>query len=273
MVTYGYPNEHLAQDLAIARWLTATVVEVLPLWRALPDPAPLRRACAEAGVAVHSVHGSWGGQSITTARVDLANPDWTGREASVDDLRRCLDWLAAVEGRFLVVHPGGLSLPSEEPARRAALMQSLDELADHIGSANLRICVENMPPGVHPGQSMADLHDLVEVLDRPEVGLALDTGHAHLSTALASETRSAGHHLWTTHVHDNDGHSDTHLPPGSGGIAWSDWPAALDAIGYRGPILLECIRHLRENPESRSGQLRALLRSLTDPEGESPPPN
>jgi sugar phosphate isomerase/epimerase len=263
MITYGYPREHLAQDLAIAGWLGATVVEVLPYWRALPDPAPVRKACDEAGLGIHSAHACWGGQSIAAPRVDLAEPEPAARRASLDDVKRCLDWLAAVGGRYLVVHPGGISERTHQSARTEALLQSLEGLADHVGRSELKVCVENMPPGVHPGERMADLCALIERLARPQVGLALDSGHAHLSGSVGSETRAAGPWLCTTHVHDNLGSSDAHLPPGSGNIDWSAWLESLDAVAYRGPILLECIRFLRENPASCDDRLHEQLRALT----------
>jgi sugar phosphate isomerase/epimerase len=107
-----------------------------------------------------------------------------------------------------------------------------------------------MPPGVHPGSRMADLTDLLVELNHPRLALALDTGHANLTANAAEETRAAGSLLATTHVHDNNGRKDSHEPPGCGTIDWAAWGEALDRIGYEGPIMLECIRHLREHPGS-----------------------
>jgi sugar phosphate isomerase/epimerase len=56
--------------------------------------------------------------------------------------------------------------------------------------------------------------------------------------------------LSPTHVHDNNGRQDAHLPPGHGTVDWPGWGRMLDSIGYAGPIVLECIKHLREHPES-----------------------
>jgi sugar phosphate isomerase/epimerase len=48
-----------------------------------------------------------------------------------------------------------------------------------------------------------------------------------------------------------------------GTLDWPAWLAALDAIDYRGPIVLECIRHLRNFPESLSEDFKGLLQTLT----------
>jgi sugar phosphate isomerase/epimerase len=263
MVAYGFPTVDLAAELALARRIGASLLEALPEWRTLPDPGLFRRQATEAGLAVHSAHGCWGGQAISAWRVDLGEPSAPAHRAAVDDLKQCVDWLATAGGTCLVVHPGGLSEPADAPARRAALARGLLALADHARGTGVTLCVENMPPGVHPGSRMADLFALLVELDRPELALALDTGHAHITATAVTETHAAGRLLRTTHVHDNDGRQDVHLPPGLGTLDWPAWLEALDAVDYHGPIMLECVRHLRNDPESPSDALRGLLRRLT----------
>ena len=261
MVAYGFPDLAFADDLELARRLGASVLEIFPDWQRFPDPRPLRAQVAAAGLAIHSAHGCWGGQTIRAERVDLGLPDQEPRRESVEDLERCIDWLAEAGGTCLVVHPGGLSDPSQTEARRDALAGSLRLLAEHARGTGVILCVENMPPGVHPGSRMADLFALVAELNEPAVALALDTGHAHISATVPSETHTAGRLLRTTHVHDNNGRSDTHHPPGLGTIDWPEWAKALDAINYRGPIMLECVRHLRKHPECLD-DVRALLKLI-----------
>jgi sugar phosphate isomerase/epimerase len=263
MISYGFPKVAVADDLALAARIGARRLEVLPDWPALPDPTALRALVADLGLTIHSAHGCWGGTSIRAPRVDLGDPEPAGRRASRDDLRVCIDWLAAAGGTYLVVHPGGLSEPSRADARRSALAESLRELAEHARGAGMVVCVENMPPGVHPGSRMADLAAIVAEVDRPELALALDTGHANITATAASETLAAGRWLRTTHVHDNDGRADSHLPPGLGTVDWDGWVAALDRVGYDGPIMLECIRFLRRKPESLDAALHRLLVRIT----------
>ena len=267
MIVHGYPRGDVAVDLAIAARLAAELVEILPLWSAYPDPHEIRSRVADAGMAIHSAHGCWGGQSIQASRVDLGSIDPATWAASLDDLRRCVDWLEAAGGSFLVVHPGGLSDPEDSESRARALSAGLVALADHAAGTRVTLCVENMPPGVHPGSKMGDLHRIVAELAHPGIALVLDTGHAQISGDLGTETLAAGRLLRTTHVHDNDGRQDSHRPPGLGSVDWGSWVAGLDAIGYRGPIVLECIRHLREKPESLDDDLLSLLRKMAGSEG------
>ncbi len=260
MIIYGFDGVGLDTELDLAQRLGVAVLEILPDWRLLPDPTVVRRAAAERGLSIHSAHGCWGGRSIRASRVDLAD-DAVYRE-SADDLKRCIDWIQQAGGTCLVVHPGGLSAAENRAARRGCLAQGLIELAEHAAGSNVVVCVENMPPGVHPGSLMSELFELVTELNRPELALALDTGHAHISADLCAETAAAGSLLTTTHVHDNDGRRDTHDVPGHGTIDWDSWANALDRIGYHGPIMLECIRQLREDTTLYRPEVLAPLARL-----------
>jgi sugar phosphate isomerase/epimerase len=271
MITYGYPKLSLDSELDLAERLGAQILEILPVWRLFPDPQTLRDVVADRGLSIHSAHGCWGGQTIKAFRVDLGATDPAAHRESVDDLKRCVDWLEAAGGKFLVIHPGGLSLPIDRAARREALARGLIELAENAEGSRVVLCVENMPPGVFPGGRMEELFELLVELAIPRLALALDTGHAHISADLSTETLAAGHLLTTTHVHDNDGRQDSHNPPGQGTIDWSAWASALDHIDYHGPIMLECVRQIRINPASFSSQVLAPLLRKTDPaQGREP---
>ena len=271
MIVYGYPRADLDGELAIAQRIGATHLEILPDWRSYPDPTDLVARVADSGLTIHSAHGCWGGQTIQARQVDLASLDPTIRAESAVDIRACVDWLHRAGGSFLVVHPGGLSDSANRSARHAALVDMLADLATVAEGAGVMLCVENMPPGVYPGSRMADLVSVVAEVDSPSVALAMDTGHAYLTAmseqandpGLEATSRAAGRRLATTHVHDNNGRQDVHWPPGAGGIDWDGWVRHLDAIDYRGPILLECIRHLRQHPKVIDEAFLARLRKMT----------
>lgn len=263
MIAYGFPRLNVEVDLAIASRIGADCLEILPDWSDYPDPIRLKVLAEHRGLKIHSAHGCWGGQSIRARRVDLGSLDRSTRNASLEDLKRCLDWLAGSGGTFLIVHPGVLSDSEESRSRRLALGESLQALAEYADEAGRVVCVENMPPGVHPGSRMTELVDLVAEIDHPSLTLALDTGHAHISNSVVHETLVAGARLQTTHVHDNNGRQDSHEPPGDGTIDWLAWVDALDLIGYEGPIMLECIRKLRRDPERIDAGFLRLLDQLT----------
>lgn len=260
MVVHSPKGPLLQHDLALAARLGASVVEVLPQWHSLPDPAQVRETIEHSGLKLWSVHGPWGGQAIKATRVDLADLNESLRQDSIDDLLRALDWSASVGAQVVVVHPGGLSVDEELGERTDRLTQSLDILSLEAASRNIRIGVENMPRGVFPGSRMADLAEIIRRINRPTaLGLVLDTGHARISGDTCQETLAAQGLLISTHVHDNDGRSDSHRPPGEGVIDWPAWFAALGQIGYSGPVMLECVKALRERTEPELLEWRRLF--------------
>jgi sugar phosphate isomerase/epimerase len=48
-----------------------------------------------------------------------------------------------------------------------------------------------------------------------------------------------GERLIATHVHDNNGKGDQHLPPLMGNINWSDFVSSLNDVHYSTPIIVE----------------------------------
>ena len=114
MITYCYRGIDLDDELELAGKLGASVLEILPGWSSLPDPSALAVRVRDRGFRVHSAHGCWGGQTIRAQRVDLGSTDASTHQESIDDIMRCIDWLAIAGGTCLVVHPGGLSDETEQ---------------------------------------------------------------------------------------------------------------------------------------------------------------
>jgi sugar phosphate isomerase/epimerase len=94
-----------------------------------------------------------------------------------------------------------------------------------------------IPNALSTPESLVAMVD--DELDLPNVGICLDLGHAHMMGDAIEAIDAVSELLVATHVHDNHGTRDEHLPPFDGTI---DWPAALIAlqkIGYEGTLMLE----------------------------------
>jgi sugar phosphate isomerase/epimerase len=102
---------------------------------------------------------------------------------------------------------------------------------------NVRIALEVMPNKLSSAGAIC--HLIEDELDGLDVGICLDYGHANLMGDLSDAIETVGGHLWTTHVHDNDGRKDDHRVPFAGRI---DWDAAImetQKIGYDGVLMFE----------------------------------
>ena len=108
MVTYGYPDIELEDELVSRLRIGASLLEILPEWSRLPDPALVRRQSADRGLSIHSAHGCWGGRTIRARRVDLGATD-PSTPSRIDRRPEGLRGLAGGSGRQV----------SGRPSRRA----------------------------------------------------------------------------------------------------------------------------------------------------------
>ena len=191
---------------------------------------------------VHSMHapivdairgGKWVGS------FSIAAGDEARRKAAVAEAAAALNVAAAVPFTFLVVHlgvPDGQAAPAHDNQPDAA-RRSVEEIVALAADVNVRVALEVMPNRLSSAASIC--HLIEEQLDGLDVGICLDYGHANLMGDLQDAIETVSGHLWTTHVHDNDGRRDDHRVPFAGRI---DWDAAImetQKIGYDGVLMFE----------------------------------
>jgi sugar phosphate isomerase/epimerase len=202
----------------------------------------LARWLNETGLRLHAIHapvtesvehGRWGSpltNASSQARV---------REHAVAETRAALELARRVPVRVLVVHmglPDGLLQAPGENSRDAA-RRSLQEIASMTDPLGVQIALENIPNAIStPDAIVAMIEDELELSG---VGACLDVGHAHLMGGVVDAVETLSGLLLTTHVHDNLGQRDEHLPPGEGTIAWASVMMALQKVGYEGLMVME----------------------------------
>lgn len=184
--------------------------------------ATVREMTADYGLVAWSLH-AWVGGDVLTAE---------GRAQTLSYLTRAGQVALGLGVERVVHHANGASLEGEGERR-------LEAEAETIAAAwqpGYRFALECM-------KTVAQMEYTVALVDRlgPErAGVCVDTGHAHLGDlGAARAVRMAGSRLITTHLQDNHGQSDEHLPPGDGTIPWDEVGQALREIGYTGCLLLE----------------------------------
>ncbi len=185
------------------------------------EQTSLRDTCAEIGLTPWSAH-SWVPLPGAVANVADALPK----------LRASLEGAARLGVSVMVLHSAG----GEAEDRRAALGQTLRDLAPPAAKAGITLAIENC-------SNRADLEFLIATVDAlalPAVGFNCDTGHAVLHGMTPAEViRLMGHRLATTHMQDNFGQRDDHLPPGKGTIDWVATRDALLEVKYQGTFMVE----------------------------------
>jgi D-psicose/D-tagatose/L-ribulose 3-epimerase len=163
-------------------------------------------------------------------------------ESTQDYLRSCVDFAAGI-GAASVCGPfyaaTGRVWRMDAAARRAAydaLRTHLAPVVDHAVASGVRLGIE---PLNRYETSLVNTVDqaltALEPLLGEGLGLALDTYHLNIEErSSADAVRAAGKHLVHVQVCGND--------RGAPGDDQTDWPAlvaALDDVGYRGPLNIE----------------------------------
>jgi len=149
-------------------------------------------------------------------------------QAAVDANRHCVDISAALGAGVNVLH---IWDHSHEDACRI-----LDQVCQYAAERNVSIALENN----RSLECMDFILELVRAVDMPNIGICVDTGHANLGDLGAGHAiRMAGSLLLTTHLQDNLGERDDHMPPGMGKIDWADVFQALSEIDYKRTLMLE----------------------------------
>ena len=204
--------------------------------------AELNEWLADLRLSFHSMHapivdairgGKWVGS------YSIASGDESRRKAAVAEIAATLKVAATAPFKYLVVH---LGIPNEQNAppndnQPDAARRSVEEIVELASDVNVRVALEVMPNALSSAAALC--HLIEEKLDGVDVGVCLDYGHANLMGDLGDAIETVSGHLWTTHVHDNDGRKDDHRVPFAGRI---DWDAAImetQKIGYDGVLMFE----------------------------------
>ncbi|ADL07655.1 sugar phosphate isomerase/epimerase family protein [Thermosediminibacter oceani] len=146
-------------------------------------------------------------------------------------LSECIKTCAACEIPTLVIHPTGGPSPSFPVGNTG--IQRLLRLLEEASRLGVTLALENL-------QRPDYLEYIFCNISSDYLGFCYDSGHAFLVSGGLSLLDRYGHLLRALHLHDNDGSEDQHLVPGEGNIDWEDLRLHLDAVGYSGPITLEC---------------------------------
>jgi sugar phosphate isomerase/epimerase len=139
-----------------------------------------------------------------------------------------------------VLHPGYLSPYGGQVPDKAwqVNIESIQQLCDFAEERGIIIAVENMPdiPKIY-GKIPDEMLDILEQVDRDNVGMTLDVGHANTMGRVDEFVEKCFGKIKHMHIHDNHGVHDEHLPLGQGSI---DWKKLMGSIsGYKGRLVTE----------------------------------
>lgn len=173
--------------------------------------------------------------------IDITSLDEGVRSNAIAEVLQAATAAAELGVRYFVIHPGPerSHIPDcerLERMRRAA--DALNRISNHCDQLGTALVLENMLPHLFFGHAQ-DVLWMLGAIRSMNVGVCLDTGHAHLSGDLTTVAHKLSGHLWMLHASDNYGERDDHLPPGGGRIDWKLLVSQLTRIRFEGGVILE----------------------------------
>ncbi|MEM3713035.1 MAG: sugar phosphate isomerase/epimerase family protein [Thermoproteota archaeon] len=191
-------------------------------------------------VKIVQVHGPFGDIDF-----DFASEDYNCRSKALEKVCSWLKCISEFEWGVLVLHTARLSSSSEYDSlnlvekTRLANMRFFKEVAKHASDYGVKVAVENRLESCY-GFLPKDLIELINSAGSDYLGICFDTGHACVNRLnMESILESIREFLIATHIHDNNGFEDQHLPPMMGSINWSNLIKSFSKINYRKPLILE----------------------------------
>ncbi|MBZ5541197.1 MAG: sugar phosphate isomerase/epimerase [Acidobacteriia bacterium] len=193
-----------------------------------------------------------GGSPLSLCEVERVR-----RIEAMDEYKRAIDVAELLPFPLLVLHMGG-SRETAEPRKRDAAFSSLEHLMLHARHAGVTLAIENT---LSEMGDPAYLHAFLEETRLTGIRLCFDIGHAHLAEGPVEERLEKcftpmREHLATTHIHDNHGEKDEHLPPFAGSL---DWAAAAKLLASALAQPLPLVLELKEQSGAEAAPLVAQL--------------
>ncbi|MGI8741173.1 MAG: sugar phosphate isomerase/epimerase family protein [Bryobacteraceae bacterium] len=196
---------------------------------------------------LHSLHSPmykdnvWG-RSGPDAVITITEPVKSKRMAMVDEIKRALEVAETVPFRYLIQHVG-VGEEEYDERRVDAAFSSLEEINLFARQRGVDVLLENIPNAL----SSAERLMLFLGQTHLKLGFCLDVGHANINEGVAQAFDIMKDRIRSTHLHDNDGESDSHLFPfysEGGTIDWKKTMSLLRSRPGQYPLLLE----LKEQP-------------------------
>ncbi len=174
--------------------------------------------------------------------ISLSGHSDLASDEGIDLFRQALRIAGALGIRYVTTSTGGhddSSSGSVEEQRRAFLTR-FGPLADEAAASGIEICLET-----HGGLSStgAKTAELIQAIGRPNVGINYDTANVIFYSNVRPEEDLLAAAPYVTHLHLKDkagGDHDWNFPAiGTGNVDFAKVFAALDEVGFAGPVSVE----------------------------------
>jgi sugar phosphate isomerase/epimerase len=190
--------------------------------------------------------------------VNVAHPDKTRRIDAMDEIKRAIEVAEQIPFQYIVIHLGERH-DTWSPRTLEHSMTALEHLRAFAAPLGVKLNVENILNEVTQPQNLLEILRTGHFTD---IGICLDTGHAHISGGVAPMIEELKPHIRSSHLHDNHGDKDEHLWPGDGTIDWTEAMTGLKSAPNLEAGVLEIHYALEASSEAVVTKARAAFARL-----------
>lgn len=199
------------------------------------DPAQLERALQRNGLRVTGLTAA----GRLPAGRDIAHPDATIRNRTIEHVLKCIDLAERLEAPFVAVAPSAVGrhwLETDREAEWRWAVDTLARLADVAATRKVSLGLEILNRYATP--TVNTVRDALRMIDDAgggPIGVVIDLFHAAIEERSVPEAiRAAGNRLVNVQVADN-----TREGPGHGTLEFDAIAQALVDVRYLGALALE----------------------------------
>ncbi len=158
----------------------------------------------------------------------------------VEKLKQTALFAKRSNSKYTILHLGG----HDERKKGIEILQNIFEQAIKYFEPGCVVAVENHYPQYYGpenkiGASPEDFLQIIEYIKSPNLVFCLDYGHSHMCGNTWEFIEKLSPFLGYTHIADNFGEKDEHLPFGEGSIDWESALLKTFSSGFRGPFIAE----------------------------------
>ena len=233
---FDYTNRSHIRE--IAEWFRANPVELFSMHAPLYPDLEMGRAGAPP--------------------VNVVHPEKSRRIDGMDEIKRALEAAEDLPLRYLVLHLGERE-DMWSPRTLEHAMTAIEHLQAFSRPLGVKLLLENLT------NEVTEAPNLVEILrigHFKDVGICLDTGHAHIGGGVAAAIAELKPLIRTSHIHDNHGQRDEHLWPGDGSIAWKETMQELRTAPELAAAVLEINYQPEDSPEHVASRAAETFKML-----------
>ena len=155
------------------------------------------------------------------------------RKASINEIKRSVDLANTLDSNIVVIHPGRSIFNNDTEYMKSVYSlaeDSLKTIGEYAKDCGVDTCIENLPR--IRGFMYQDINQLNESLERIDLPMTLDIGHAYTAGFTVDDVYFDK--IKHIHIHDNDGVHDSHLPLGDGIINFKRFFELFEKGNYEG---------------------------------------